>query len=77
MVFGINKVRWAETPCAATAIVAAELPLAVQAEEIDTEHIFFGFMIGSDVDTVGEREFQSETTGRFARGRFLRCFTGL
>lgn len=48
----------------------------MQAEGIDTEHIF-GFMIGSDVGSVGEREFQSETTGRFARSRFLRCFTGL
>lgn len=33
---------------------------------IDTEHIF-GFMIGTDVGTRGEREFQSETTGRFGR----------
>ncbi|RXG96149.1 hypothetical protein EAS62_10990 [Bradyrhizobium zhanjiangense] len=33
----------------------------------DTEHIF-GFMIGTDVGTVGEREFQSETTGRFGKG---------
>ena len=37
-----------------------------RAEGIDTEHLF-GFMIGSDVGNVGEREFQSQTTGRFAR----------
>ena len=67
MAIGIKKVHWAEILCAATAIVAALLPFAVQAEEgIDTEHIF-GFMIGSDVGTVGEREFQSETTGRFGK----------
>jgi hypothetical protein len=42
-----------------------------QAGDIDTEHIF-GFMIGSDVGRVGEREFQSETIGRFGKsgGRY-------
>ena len=46
---------------------AALVPAAVWAEEgIDTEHIF-GFMIGTDVGTVGEREFQTETTGRFGK----------
>ncbi len=38
----------------------------VRAEGIDTEHLF-AFMIGTDVGTVGEREFQSTTTGRFAK----------
>jgi hypothetical protein len=38
----------------------------VLGEGIDTEHIF-GFMIGSDVGELGEKEFQSETTGRFAK----------
>ena len=33
---------------------------------IDTEHLF-AFMIGTDVGEVGEREFQSQTTGRFAK----------
>jgi hypothetical protein len=51
--------------CAAT-MAAVALPLAVRAEGFDTEHIF-GFMIGSDVGTVGEREFQSQTTGRFGK----------
>jgi hypothetical protein len=47
--------------------LAALVPAAVQAEEgIDTEHIF-GFMIGTDVGNVGEREFQTETTGRFGK----------
>lgn len=32
----------------------------------DTEHLF-GFMFGSDIGTVGEREFQSQTTGRFGK----------
>ena len=35
-------------------------------DEIDTEHLF-AFMIGTDVGEVGEREFQSQTTGRFAK----------
>ena len=37
-----------------------------QVQDIDTEHIF-GFMIGADVGNVGEREFQSQTTGRFGK----------
>jgi hypothetical protein len=44
-------------------------PLAavgVRADDIDTEHLF-GFMIGTDIGHVGEREFQTETTGRFSR----------
>ena len=51
-----------------TAIVCFStlVPACVYAEGIDTEHLF-GFMIGTDVGTVGEREFQSQTTGRFSR----------
>src|SRR6478735_10334123 len=45
---------------------SALLPAGVQAEGIDTEHIF-AFMIGTDVGSVGEREFQTETTGRFGK----------
>src|SRR5947207_13295727 len=47
------------------------VPACVHGEGIDTEHLF-GFMIGTDVGTVGEREFQSQTTGRFAKdsGRY-------
>lgn len=45
---------------------AALLPACGYAEGIDTEHLF-GFMIGTNVGNVGEREFQSETTGRFGR----------
>lgn len=41
-------------------------PASGHAEGIDTEHIY-GFMIGTDVGELGEREFQSETTGRFSR----------
>src|SRR3954466_5616560 len=60
-------------PVRATAIgvasvcIAALLSVGGHAEGIDTEHIF-AFMIGSDVGTVGEREFQSQTTGRFSKG---------
>ena len=46
--------------------LVALLPARGHAEGFDTEHIF-GFMIGTDVGEVGEREFQSETTGRFGR----------
>src|SRR3954464_6544494 len=42
------------------------LPAGLRAEGIDTEHIF-GFMIGTDVGERGEREFQSQTTGRFTK----------
>jgi hypothetical protein len=47
------------------------LPMGLHAEGIDTEHLF-GFMIGSDVGELEEREFQSQTTGRFSRddGRY-------
>src|SRR6478735_1943079 len=51
---------------AAVVLLAGLLPARAHAEGIDTEHLF-GFMIGTDVGNVGEREFQSETTGRFAR----------
>src|SRR6202171_4626157 len=56
-----------------TAIVrlSALLPRCGHAEGIDTEHLF-GFMIGTDVGSTGEREFQSQTTGRFSKsgGRY-------
>ena len=57
------------TAIACTLVLA---PACVSAEEgFDTEHIF-GFMIGTDVGNPGEREFQSQTTGRFAKdsGRY-------
>ncbi|MDE2377187.1 MAG: hypothetical protein KGM94_07935, partial [Bradyrhizobium sp.] len=47
--------------------VALAPDLARAEEGFDTEHIF-GFMIGTDVGTPGEREFQSDTTGRFGKG---------
>ena len=46
--------------------LSALLPGGVCAEGIDTEHLF-GFMIGTDVGNVGERELQSQTTGRFCQ----------
>jgi hypothetical protein len=46
------------------------LPAAACAEQVDTEHLF-GFMIGADVGSLGEREFQSETTvGRGKAGAY-------
>src|SRR5947207_14527988 len=61
----------AKTFQAAVVSLAALLPNCVQAEGIDTEHLF-GFMIGTDVGSPGEREFQSQTTGRFSKsgGRY-------
>jgi hypothetical protein len=50
----------------AVVVTCALLPSAGHAEGIDTEHVF-AFMIGTDVGDVGEREFQSQTTGRFAK----------
>jgi hypothetical protein len=50
----------------AAILCLALLPAGARAEGIDTEHLF-GFMIGSDVGHAGEREFQSQTTGSFAR----------
>lgn len=41
---------------------------AVHAAPIETEHLF-GFTVGSDVGTTGEREFESGTTGRFGKRR--------
>src|SRR3954451_21674399 len=50
------------------ACTVALAPACVSAEEgFDTEHIF-GFMIGTDVGNPGEREFQTQTTGRFGKG---------
>src|SRR6267142_6629407 len=61
----------AKTCRAAILCLSALLPGGGRAEGIDTEHLF-GFMIGTDVGNVGEREFQSETTGRFGKngGRY-------
>lgn len=42
------------------------VPACVHAEDIDTEHIF-GFLMGTDVGSAGEREFQTQTTGRFSK----------
>jgi len=51
--------------------LSALLANGVHAEGIDTEHLF-GFMIGTDVGSTGEREFQSQTTERFSKsgGRY-------
>ena len=66
MTFGMWMPICARTFRAAIVCLAALLPTCVHAEGIDTEHLF-GFMIGTDVGNVGEREFQSQTTRRFAK----------
>jgi len=55
----------------AIACLAALLAARAHAEDIDTEHIF-GFMIGADVGTKGEREFQSQTSAALGKsgGRY-------
>src|SRR5262249_36079801 len=55
----------AKSFCAAMLCLALP-PGPGRAEGIDTEHIY-AFMIGTDVGDLGEREFQSETTGRFSK----------
>ena len=55
----------AKSFCAAMLCLALQ-PAPGRTEGIDTEHIY-GFMIGTDVGERGEREFQTETTGRFSR----------
>ena len=61
----------AQTFRAGVVSLVALLPAGARAEAIDTEHLF-GFMIGADVGNLGEREFQSETTGRLGKngGRY-------
>src|ERR1700694_2050007 len=56
----------AKTFRAAMVCFSGLLPGGVHAEGIYTEHLF-GFVIGTDVGNVGEREFQSQTTGRFSK----------
>ncbi|MBR0811143.1 hypothetical protein JQ544_06390 [Bradyrhizobium diazoefficiens] len=59
--------------CTIAACTVALLPVCVSAEEgFDTEHIF-GFMIGTDVGNPGEREFQTQTTGRLGKGGTYRA----
>ncbi|UGX96277.1 hypothetical protein G6321_00014505 [Bradyrhizobium barranii subsp. barranii] len=63
----------AQTIWTAIAFGVALAPACVSAEEsFDTEHIF-GFMIGTDVGNPGEREFQTQTTGRFGKGGTYRA----
>jgi hypothetical protein len=63
--FGTGMSVLAKSFCAAVLCLALQ-PGSGRAEVIDSEHIY-AFMIGTDVGDLGEREFQSETTGRFAK----------
>lgn len=66
-------IRFRIVPAAAV-IFSVLQPVLARAEGIDTEHLF-GFMIGTDVGKVGEREFQSQGTGRFGKnGGSYRAF---
>jgi hypothetical protein len=56
----------AKSLCAAAFCLGLLPAVARAGDGIDTEHIY-GFMIGTDVGDRGEREFQSETAGRFSK----------
>ena len=47
-------------------LALALIPTDARTATIDTEHLF-GFIIGSDVGEVGEREVESSATGRFGK----------
>jgi hypothetical protein len=47
-------------------LVLALSPTDARTATIDTEHLF-GFIVGSDVGEVGEREAESSVTGRFGK----------
>jgi hypothetical protein len=51
----------------AAAAALALLPTICFAEKLETTHLF-GFTLGSDVNDVGEKEAESESTGRFGKG---------
>jgi hypothetical protein len=51
----------------AVTLLILSLP-AASAKDLETTHLF-GFTLGSDTNGVGEREAESETTGRFGKGR--------
>lgn len=51
---------------AAVLCFPALFPAIGSAAEVDTEHMF-GFMIGSDVGDLGEREVQTKTTARLSK----------
>lgn len=51
----------------AIAAALVTLPAACFAEELETTHLF-GFTLGSDVNAVGEREVESESTARLGKG---------
>jgi len=53
--------RWAAAAAALTL-----LPTIGVAETLETTHLF-GFTLGSDVNDVGEKEAESESTGRFGK----------
>ncbi len=63
---GTGKQMRAYVTSVVVAVNCILVPLATRAEGIDTEHLF-AFMVGSDVGKVGEREIQSQTTGRFSK----------
>jgi hypothetical protein len=48
------------------AAALAVVPAALHSTELETTHLF-GFTLGSDVNDVGEKEAETETSGRFGK----------
>ncbi len=65
-IVGMRMLVRARVFTAAVVCFPVFLPAIGSAAEVDTEHMF-GFMIGSDVGDVGEREIQSKTTARLSK----------
>jgi hypothetical protein len=57
-------VKWSRTAISCLSLAPAAIPSGARAETIEIEHLF-GFIIGSDVDEVGERELQGSVSGQF------------
>jgi hypothetical protein len=52
--------------CAARPALGEPHKSGGKADEVDTEHMF-GFITGTDIGEVGDKELESETTGRFGK----------
>jgi hypothetical protein len=52
---------------ALVALILVPVVADAKDKDLETTHLF-GFTLGSDVNDVGEKEAETETTGRFAKG---------
>jgi hypothetical protein len=64
---GRRTFDWITSVLLATSLGGAQLARAdVRYDKIDTEHLF-GFLTGTDVGEVGEKELENTTVGRFGK----------